>query len=113
MDSKSALYAEEHSGIEEALPKSVLLSELLQMQKDDIHHRIGEISNLESRTCNDLDSRETPGSLLDAMVVSGDENQGARRASGLGSRSVSVPKEMGLREMEEVGIFMSRHKLQS
>ena len=83
-------------------PSSYLLHSLLREKKAENRRmsRVSELAN--SNTNKACDPREIQSSPLVSMAARPENTRKSRVASGLGVRSGSVPKVMGLRAMEEV-----------
>ena len=85
-------------------PSSALLHGLLRDKKAE-NRRVSKVSDLEASNINEVcDSREIQSSPLGPMALRPERTRKSRAATGLEVRSVSVPKEMGLREMEDVRV---------
>ncbi|MCJ1391516.1 hypothetical protein MMC18_004380 [Xylographa bjoerkii] len=82
-------------------PSSSLLQDRLREKKAE-KRRMNKMLGLESSDTDIACSpREIQSSPFGPIIARTEKTQNSRRPSGLGLRSVSVPKEMGLREMEE------------
>ena len=81
---------------------SSLLHSLLSEKKAE-NRRMSRMSELEyDDTIKASKPREIQSSPLGPIAAGAEYTRNSRRVSGIGARSVSVPKVMGFREMEEV-----------
>lgn len=86
-------------------PTSSLLQDLLREKKAETQ-RVSRIHDLNGRRPDgqgsDLDSRAVQSSPLVPTTAGERSNTRGRRSSAVGGKDTSAPKEMGLREMEQV-----------
>lgn len=81
-------------------PTSALLQDMLREKKAQ-SLRVKKTYDPMNRHMNGLDDRDIQSSPIASMSARDRPNAHSRRGSGIGVRSVTMPKEMGFKEMEE------------
>lgn len=84
---------------------STLLQDLLREKKAEsrrLSRKLDADSQSSSAASHGIDPREVQSSPLAPVGGRSENPKSSRRVSGMPTRSISMPKEMGVREIEEV-----------